>query len=959
MTCSKGAVFTVTVLVAVCWAQTTIKLGAIFYDRKGIPQLQGMTKFAVDTINNDSKILPNYKIDLVEITAGPLATYASIQAVCKQVTEGVATIIGPASTTAVKASYPMALGVNVPMISPTATDPKFSDDRSTYKNLLRMFPPDSKQSLALIDFIQYFRFDTMAILTDTTDYGINGLLNFQSKAAERNWRVLTVQQFAVTENASAVNAVDQLRQIKRTGARVVILNCYAEHGVVVLQQAENEGMMTEGWMWIGTDGITGTNDLPDALASKPYLKGVVGTRPVAASGANAADFKRRWEAADTAIYKGAGSLGKVPSYGRAFYDAVYTFAHALDQMLEKDKKTLVPASFDCYKIPADTWSSGSDVYDYLLKANFDGVTKKIEFNQKGEPLKAEYDIVVLENTGWEVFGEWKESAPFMMNFTGRFSVGGMPLAEVRDYVGDLHNQTLRVVTIVDPPFVYYEEPSKNESVEGCQGNGCYTGIVMDLLELLADDLKFKYELYLSPDGSYGAQNNSGVWPGMIGELQMKRADMAAAALTITFDREQVVTFTGPFVDLQLGIAMGTPAASFNMWSFLVPLTNQLWLYIILTAVGVALALSLTDKLSPYGHHGSYLQPNDCKKAVLESDEEDVVDINEDGKIDEWEYAAYTKEKHEMSVSNATFWSFASFLQQGGEVHPKSWSGRIAAAAWWFGTLIITATYTANLAAFLTIKTSSNKINSVDDLFMSGEMRYSTVENTQPKSFFDTASREPYKTMGHRMESWGNYFKSASEAVEYTVKEDGKFAFIFDRPMLEFWKGQFCQLKVLQSGFGNVGYGLAVQKGSHYAEELSIKILQYREEGKFDELENKWIKSKANCTTNSASSAIGGDTVQITMQSLMGLVYIMVAGCILALVVLVFEWIWACAVDVNPDDSKKPPNFESSFKRRLQRLKCDILENWFKVKWLRKPTEEHRPSPFQRQMAVPFQAGVPR
>ena len=34
-----------------------------------------------------------------------------------------------------------------------------------------MFPPDSKQSEALKEFIRYFRWDTMAILTDNTDYG--------------------------------------------------------------------------------------------------------------------------------------------------------------------------------------------------------------------------------------------------------------------------------------------------------------------------------------------------------------------------------------------------------------------------------------------------------------------------------------------------------------------------------------------------------------------------------------------------------------------------------------------------------------------------------------------------------------------------------------------------------------------------------------------------------------------
>ena len=34
-----------------------------------------------------------------------------------------------------------------------------------------MLPPDSKQSEALMEFVRYFRWDTVALLTDNTDYG--------------------------------------------------------------------------------------------------------------------------------------------------------------------------------------------------------------------------------------------------------------------------------------------------------------------------------------------------------------------------------------------------------------------------------------------------------------------------------------------------------------------------------------------------------------------------------------------------------------------------------------------------------------------------------------------------------------------------------------------------------------------------------------------------------------------
>ena len=42
------------------------------------------------------------------------------------------------------------------------------------------------------------------------------------------------------------------------GARIILLNCLAEHAAVVLEQARAEGMLEAGWVWVLTDGVTGT-----------------------------------------------------------------------------------------------------------------------------------------------------------------------------------------------------------------------------------------------------------------------------------------------------------------------------------------------------------------------------------------------------------------------------------------------------------------------------------------------------------------------------------------------------------------------------------------------------------------------------------------------------------------------------------------------------------------------------
>jgi glutamate receptor, ionotropic, invertebrate len=79
--------------------------------------------------------------------------------------------------------------------------------------------------------------------------------------------------------------------------------------------------------------------------------------------------------------------------------------------------------------------------------------------------------------------------------------------------------------------------------------------------------------------------------------------------------------------------------------------------------------------------------------------------------------------HLFGISNALFFSFASFMRQSINLVPKSFSGRIAATSWWYFSLIFISSYTANLVAFLTVEKLVTPIESVEDLGKSRPMAY--------------------------------------------------------------------------------------------------------------------------------------------------------------------------------------------------------------------------------------------
>ena len=89
-----------------------------------------------------------------------------------------------------------------------------------------------------------------------------------------------------------------------------------------------------------------------------------------------------------------------------------------------------------------------------------------------------------------------------------------------------------------------------ESSKKLSGNAQFEGYSVDLIQEISYILGFNYTIQLVPDGRYGSYNRkTKEWDGMIKELLDQKADLAIADLTITYDREQAVDFTMPFMNL--------------------------------------------------------------------------------------------------------------------------------------------------------------------------------------------------------------------------------------------------------------------------------------------------------------------------------------------------------------------------------------------------------------------------
>lgn len=87
---------------------------------------------------------------------------------------------------------------------------------------------------------------------------------------------------------------------------------------------------------------------------------------------------------------------------------------------------------------------------------------------------------------------------------------------------------------------------------------------------------------------------------------------------------------------------------------------------------------------------------------------------------------YDKKK-QINISQQLFLFFC--------LYNRSLSGRIVGGVWWFFTLIIISSYTANLAAFLTVERMVSPIESAEDLAKQTEIAYGTLDSGSTKEFF--------------------------------------------------------------------------------------------------------------------------------------------------------------------------------------------------------------------------------
>nr|XP_050857551.1 glutamate receptor ionotropic, kainate 2 isoform X6 [Vespula vulgaris] len=531
------------------------------------------------------------------------------------------------------------------------------------------------------------------------------------------------------------------------------------------------------------------------------------------------------------------------------YDSVQVFAHGLAAL--DRSHDLRPANLSCEK--EEPWDDGLSLYNYINSAGLHGLTGRIEFNE-GKRNNFKLDLLKLKKEDLVKVGEWKPGSGVNITDVGAF------------YETTATNITLVVMTREERPYVMVKE-DKNLT-----GNARFEGFCIDLLKWIAGQVGFQYVIRLVPDHMYGVYNpDTKEWNGIVRELMEKRADLAVASMTINYARESVIDFTKPFMNLGIGILFKVPSSQpTRLFSFMNPLAVEIWLYVLAAYMLVSFTLFVMARFSPY----EWNNPHPCLA------DSDVVE-------------------NQFSVSNSFWFITGTFLRQGSGLNPKATSTRIVGGIWWFFTLIIISSYTANLAAFLTVERMITPIENAADLAEQTEISYGTLEGGSTMTFFRDSKIGTYQKMWRFMESKtpSVFVKTYEEGVKRVL--EGDYAFLMESTMLDYAVQRDCNLTQIGGLLDSKGYGIATPKGSPWRDKISLAILELQEKGVIQILYDKWWKNTGDvCNRDeknkeSKASALG-------VENIGGVFVVLLCGLALAILVAILEFCWNSKKNVHSD-----------------------------------------------------------
>ncbi|CAF1259069.1 unnamed protein product [Rotaria sordida] len=738
-------------------------------------------------------------------------------------------VVGPWLSREAQVTAPFGEKLGIPVISYSATNPDLSD-QNAYPNFHRTVASDFAAAAALAKLFIRYNWTSCTIIYQNDAFGTGGALAISEAFNDSR---LIVSQMIVFDIATSSIRGDLKSLLTNAATRMVVVWAESLYTYLVLQEALDSNVAGPQFTWILSSTIplnsfnqTFYKNLIGMLVIEPAVGSVVNA-PINATLLNAA--YSIWQQYEPESFPGSMN---VDNYALFAFDATWTLIQSLQQLCTSE----INISSSCLSFIGSSFCfdrrfiHSNLLLDVISRTEFLGVSGPIQFSinvtdritglyysaKNAQPSSNGLSFVsVLE---YSHPGDWriptKENVIIWPGNSLTQPISGTVLKGVN----------LRIGVIETVPFTIVENVIDASGQSTIQ----YSGYVHDLIKLLQNKMEFIPIIELaSPNQTYN---------GLIQAVRNGVYDIVIGDVTVTATRRKFVDFSNTIFDNSLRIIIRkTTDVNIDLFSFLKPFSWNLWLLLLCTLIYAGILIYIIER-----------QDNETlqNQSIL------------------------------SQIAMYVWYSFGNIVGYGVEFHTNTGAGRLLTAGLYILSLILVASYTANLASDLTIAKSKSIISGIDDI-KNGKIPFNRIG-----ILVDSATEEYY--LREISNGARNYYPlhSLNEAYSSLLTNMIDAAF-WDSGAVEYATNNiYCNLTLIGNDFDKSVFAIVTPQKWLYAQDLDVNILSLREAGDIEKLRQKWFQAKTCSDSSEISTAI-------KIEAISGL--FLVFGVISILSLLLFAW----------------------------------------------------------------------
>nr|XP_006814673.1 PREDICTED: glutamate receptor ionotropic, NMDA 2B-like [Saccoglossus kowalevskii] len=668
-----------------------------------------------------------------------------------------------------------AVTVGLPVISLNPGLPLetlFETKTETPPTLLQLAASIHQQCAAILDFLAYHEWFHFNVITSNAPGHVDFLheLELQIKQLKSYYYQWQIAKSVVVDVSA--NVYLPMQELSYSNTSVHILYSTREEARTLFKYAKSFNYLDKGYVWIAAELAMGSMESLRRAPSE-FPPGLIAVK---------------------------------------FQSLAYNFEERTVDAVSLYKETFVKFSksrsfsYDSKKRNCNNPNvSDTDFYDILKNISVPG-RSSFAFTDSGFVQNPRIIFASLnENHIWKKVGMWKNGTVDV----GEIEWMGNPELSP---TGFTHRKHLRIVTIVEEPFVTivpYEQVNVTcqagiacSRLDGTTGEvitECCSGYCMDLLKMISRDLGFTYDIYIVEDNLYGVVFDNGSWNGIVKDLIEGKADAAVAAVKMSTERYKVIDFSVPFMDVGVAVLVPKSSGVVLPHAFLAPFDIAIWVIVLVVTLNVAaVSVFVFEFVSPTGYNRKI---------------------------------AGLKESN-FTLGRAVWMTWGILFNNSVPAKvPRSYTGKFMTNMWASFALVFVAMYTGNLAAHMIHEERHEKITGINDTkiqhpdLIDPPFKFGTVQHTSVERLIMKTYPEMYKYMKDYVQPSA---VDAAAALEAGIID----AFVYDSAVLENLedKDPSCNLVMVGKVYGSTGFAVAFSRGSPWKAQFDKTLLLYDDLG---------------------------------------------------------------------------------------------------------------------------------